>query len=83
MPPDVNNAARAEVYRPLPGEAAKDITVTVTLTDADSGVAASRDFVIEVQPLTQAEIDAELALMAEVKAHYFDGIRNQNTDLGT
>ena len=80
VPPDVNNAARAEVYRPLPGEAAKDVTVTVTLTDADSGVAASRDFVIEVQPLTQAEIDAELALMAEVKAHYFDGIRNANTD---
>ena len=80
VPPDVNNAARAAVYRPLPGEAARDVTVTVTLTDADSGVAASRDFVIEVQPLTQAEIDAELALMAEVKAHYFDGIRNANTD---
>ena len=80
VPPDVNNAARAAVYRPLPGEAAKDVTVTVTLTDADSGVAASRDFVIEVQPLTQVEIDAELALMAEVKAHYFDGIRNANTD---
>ena len=80
VPPDVNNAARAEAYRPLPGEAAKDVTVTVTLTDADSGVAASRDFVIEVQPLTQAEIDAELALMAQVKAHYFDGIRNANTD---
>ena len=80
VPPDVNNAARAAVYRPLPGEAAKDVTVTVTLTDADSGVAASCDFVIEVQPLTQAEIDAELALMAEVKAHYFDGIRNANTD---
>ena len=80
VPPDVNNAARAAVYRPLPGEAAKDVTVTVTLTDADSGVAASRDFVIEVQPLTQAEIDAELALMAQVKAHYFDGIRDANTD---
>ena len=80
VPPDVNNAARAEVYRPLPGEAAKDVTVTVTITDSDSGVAASRDFVIEVQPLTQQEIDAELALMAAVKAHYFDGIRSANTD---
>ena len=80
VPPDVNNAARAEVYRPLPGEAAKDVTVTVTLTDADSGVSASRSFLIAVQPLTQQEIDAELALMAEVKAHYFDGIRNANTD---
>ena len=82
VPPDVNNAARAEVYRPLPGEAAKDVTVTVTLTDTATGVAAERSFVVTVQPLTQAEIDAELALMAQVKAHYFDGIRNQNTDPG-
>ncbi len=80
VPPDVNNAARAEVYRPLPGEAAKDVTVTVTITDSDSGVSASRSFLIAVQPLTQQEIDAELALMAAVKAHYFDGIRNANTD---
>ena len=80
VPPDVNNAARAEVYRPLPGEAAKDVTVTVTITDSDSGVSASRSFLIAVQPLTQQEIDDELALMAQVKAHYFDGIRNGNTD---
>lgn len=80
VPPGVNNAARVEVYRPLPGEDAKDVTVTVTLTDSDSGVAVSRNFVIAVQPLTQQEIDDELALMAEVKAHYFDGIRNGNTD---
>lgn len=80
VPPDVNNAARAEVYRPLPGEAAKDVTVTVTITDSDSGVSASRSFLIAVQPLTQQEIDDELALMAAVKAHYFDGIRNANTD---
>ena len=78
--PDVNNAARAAVYRPLPGEAAKDVTVTVTITDSDSGVSASRSFLIAVQPLTQQEIDAELALMAAVRAHYFDGIRNANTD---
>ena len=80
VPPDVNNAARAEVYRPLPGEAAKNVTVTVTITDSDSGVSASRSFLIAVQPLTQQEIDAELALMAAVRAHYFDGIRNGNTD---
>ena len=80
VPPGVDNAARVDVYRPLPGEAPKDVTVTVTLTDSDSGVTVSRDFVIAVQPLTQQEIDSELALMAEVKAHYFDGIRNANTD---
>lgn len=80
VPPGVNNAARVEVYRPLPGEAAKNVTVTVTIKDKETGIAVSRDFVIAVQPLTQQEIDDELALMAEVKAHYFDGIRNGNTD---
>lgn len=78
--PGVNNAARVEVYRPLPGEDAKDVTVTVTIRDKETGISVSRDFVIAVQPLTQQEIDDELALMAEVKAHYFDGIRNANTD---
>ena len=43
-------------------------------------MSASRSFLIAVQPLTQQEIDAELALMAAVRAHYFDGIRNANTD---
>lgn len=76
----MNNAARVEVYRPLPGEDAKDVTVTVTIKDKETGIAVSRDFVIAVQPLTQQEIDDELALMAEVKAHYFDGIRNGNPD---
>ena len=80
VPPGVNNAARVEVYRPLPGEAAKDVTVTVTIKDKETGIAVSRDFVIAVQPLTQQEIDAELALMAAVRAHYFDGIRNGNPD---
>lgn len=80
VPPGVNNAARVEVYRPLPGEDAKDVTVTVTIKDKETGIVVSRDFVIAVQPLTQQEIDDELALMAEVKAHYFDGIRNGNTD---
>lgn len=80
VPPGMNNAARVEVYRPLPGEDAKDVTVTVTIKDKETGIAVSRDFVIAVQPLTQQEIDAELALMAEVKAHYFDGIRNGNPD---
>lgn len=78
--PGVNNAARVEVYRPLPGEDAKDVTVTVTIRDKETGISVSRGFVIAVQPLTQQEIDDELALMAEVKAHYFDGIRNGNTD---
>lgn len=76
--PDVNNAARVEVYRPMPGEAPVDVTLTVTITEKASGISASKDIPVTVQPLTQEEIDAELALMERVKAHYFDGIRGSN-----
>ena len=31
--PDVNNAARVDVIRPLPGKDAKDVTLTITITD--------------------------------------------------
>ncbi len=80
VPPDVNNAARVSVYRPLPGNAAKDVTLTLTITDKSNGVSASKDLKVRVLPLTQAEIDAEIKLMEQVKAHYFDGIKNANTD---
>lgn len=77
---DVNNAARVQVYRPLAGEDAKEVTLTITITDKETGVTASRDIVVTVQPLSDDEIDAELALMEQVKAHYFDGIKNANTN---
>ena len=79
-PPDVNNAARAEVFRPLPGKAAVEVTLTISITDKETGVVASRDIKVKVQPLTTSEINAELALMAKVKANYFNGIKNANTD---
>ncbi|WP_256758639.1 S-layer homology domain-containing protein [Cohnella sp. WQ 127256] len=74
--PDVANAARVMVYRPLVGEPAQTVTLTVTLTDKQKGVAASRKFTIEVQPLTQAEIDNALALMTVAKEGYFGGLNN-------
>lgn len=77
--PDVNNAARVDVIRPLPGEDAKDVTLTITITDKETGASASRDITVTVQPLTEAEIEAEIKLMDLVKAHYFDGIKNTNT----
>ena len=43
-------------------------------------VLATRQMEVTVQPLTQKEIDAEIALMAKVKDAYWDGIRNANTD---
>ena len=69
--------ARAWVYRPLPGEAAKTVTLTVTMKHKDySDIAVSKDIVLTVAPLTQAEIDAQVALMEQAKAAFFDGLNN-------
>lgn len=78
--PDVNNAARIWVYRDQPGGEAHLVTMTVTITDKASGVSVSREFKIKVLALTQAEVDAEVDLMEQVKAHYFDGIKANNPD---
>ena len=89
--PTTPNSARVWVYRPLPGEAAKTVTLTMKILDRPNGpqpgddlstmrVLASKEIKVTVQPLTQAEIDAEIALMAKVKAAYWNGIRNANTD---
>ena len=75
----MNNAARVEVLRPMPGEDPVKVTVTVTITEKATGKLASRDIELTVQPLVNEEIDRELELMELVKAHYFDGIRNANT----
>ena len=80
--PDVNNAARVFVYRPLPGEDPVDVTLTVAITDLESGVRVSKDITVTVQPLDSDEIYKEIALMQLVKEHYFDGIKNANTDPG-
>lgn len=87
--PDVANAARVAVYRPAVGQGEETVTLTVKILDRPSGegrnyanlpVLAEKRFTVTVQPLTEAEITNELALMAEVKAHYWDGIRNGNSD---
>ena len=89
--PDVANAARVAVYRPAVGQGEETVTLTVKILDRPSGegrdyasmpVLAEKTFRIVVKPLTQEEIDAELALMAEVKAHYWDGIKNDNDAAG-
>ena len=87
--PTTPNSARVWVYRPLPDEAAKTVTLTMKILDRPNGegrdyasmpVLAEKTFRIVVKPLTREEIDAELALMAEVKVNYWNGIRNANTD---
>ena len=77
--PDVNNAARVEVYRPGVGQADAAGTVTITLHDRDTTAAASLVLPVTVPALTQSEVDQELALMERVKAAYFDGLRGENT----
>lgn len=92
--PTTPNSARVWVYRPLPGESAKTVTLTVKILDrpngpqpgddlsAMRGVLASEEIKVTVQPLKQTEIDAEVALMelVKVKVNYWNGIRNANTD---
>ena len=85
--PDAANAARMAVYRPAVGKKAKTVTLTVKILDRPSGegrdyasmpVLAEKRFTVTVQPLTEQEITNELALMAQAKAHYWDGIRGAN-----
>ena len=89
--PTTPNSARVWVYRPLPGESAKTVTLTMKILDRPSGpqpgddlsamrVLASKEIKVTVQPLTQDEIKAEKELMKLVKDAYWDGIRNANTD---
>lgn len=89
--PTTPNSARVWVYRPLPGESAKTVTLTMKILDRPNGegrdyasmpVLAEKTFRIVVKPLTQDEIDVEVALMelVKVKVNYWNGIRNANTD---
>lgn len=72
---------RADVYRPLPGETAKSVVLTVKMASKTSNLAVSKEIPVTVAPLTQEEIDAEIKLMEAVKSAYFDGINNgANTD---
>ncbi len=77
--PDVNNAARISVIRPAVNQEAKEAEVTVSIYDKNTSVSASKTFTVHVPALTQNEIDSELRLMEQAKAHYFDGIKADNT----
>lgn len=74
------NGYKANVYRPLPGADAQSVTLSVTITcKANTAITGTKTIgTITIAPLSQSEIDAEIALMNEVKAHYFDGIRDTN-----
>lgn len=72
---------RVNVYRPLPGEADKAVTLTVTMRHKEVDVAVTTSLKLTIKALTQTELDRELALMQAAKAAYFDGInRAANAD---
>lgn len=84
------NAARAWVYRPLPGQEDAKVTLTVKILSRPSGsgkdyanmqVLARKDIQITVPAMTQTEIDAAAAFMKKVCTEdvYWEGIRKANT----
>lgn len=70
----VNYVAR--VVRPNVGESAKTANVTITMTK--NGVSVKKVIPFTIAPLTQEEINAEIALMDKVKANIWEGINNGN-----
>lgn len=71
------NASRVFIFRPLPGEPAANVTLTVKMTNKKySGIFVTKDIHLTVAPIRQSEIRAEIALMEKVKASFFDGINN-------
>lgn len=74
------NAARVYVYRPLPGSEAQDVTLTMTITDNETGIAVSREFPVKVQPLTEEEINDAKAFMTKAVKEYWEGLKGTNTD---
>ncbi len=68
--------ARLNVARPAPGLPDAHDTLVITITRND--VELSRSFDLTVKALDTSEIDAEIALMEQAKASYFDGIKGAN-----
>ncbi len=82
LTPDVlkDSGYRGDVYRPNIGGEPATATVKVTMKMRDSNLSVSKELSFKVLPLTQDEIDKEIQLMEAVKAHYYDGIKGENTD---
>lgn len=84
---DIYNAARVLTYRPLPGQAAKKVTVKVEILNRPGGegeatdVLASANVQFTVQPLSEDELTAAEAFMKKVCTEevYWEGIKKANS----
>lgn len=86
------NGARATVYRPLPGDPAKKVTLTAQIRLRPEGAPAAdfdqftllakQSIELTVLPMEQSEIDAAAAFMKKVCTSdvYWAGIKGANTD---
>lgn len=86
------NGARATVYRPLPGDPAKKVTLTAQIRLRPEGappadfdqftLLAKQSIELTVLPMEQSEIDAAAAFMKKVCTSdvYWAGIKGANTD---
>ncbi|MBQ6524118.1 MAG: PQQ-binding-like beta-propeller repeat protein [Atopobiaceae bacterium] len=73
------NGYRGAVVRPLPGTPAREAYVTCTITSkTNPSITASKTLLFVVSPLPEDDVDAELALLDEVRANYLAGIINGN-----
>ena len=69
------NGYAAYIYRPLPGESARKVSLTLTVTSKDNpAITATKSIDITIEPLNDDEIQAELDLMAEAKQEYADAL---------
>lgn len=85
------NGARATVYRPLPGDPAKKVTLTAQIRLRPDGAPAAdfdqfnllaeQSIELTVLPMVQSEIDAAAAFMKKVCTSdvYWAGIKDTNT----
>lgn len=65
--------------RPLPGEPDEEVELTLTIKHKTTGASKNKVLgTIKVKALTDTEINAELELMNDVKAHFFDAIKGSN-----
>ena len=71
------NGYKGTVYQPQPGEQPANTKITLTVTDkSNPEITASKTLDYAVAPLSQADLDAELALMEQTKTGYAQAILN-------
>ncbi len=75
------NAYRANIIRPLHGEPAKEVELTVKMVKKDDPeFVLSKKLKITIDPLGENDLSDAKKLIEKVKASYFDGIKGENTD---